>query len=35
VAVEIGCYAGMPGRRFLLGLACAHAVPAGLGTANT
>ena len=35
VAEQLGRFAGMPDRHFLLGLACAHTVPAGLGTANT
>src|SRR5947208_1641827 len=35
VAEQIGRFAGMTGRRFLPGLARAHAVSAGLGTVNT
>ena len=35
MAEQIGRFAGMPDRHFLLGLARAHAVSAGLGAANT
>ena len=35
VTEQIGRFAGMLHRHFLLGLACAHAVPAGLGAVNT